>query len=164
MAPVGETTALVGRQSCQDGYYYSSGYCYSNSSWYWWGRWVFTAVVIIAILIIFFMLACVNNRRRRRQGLQPMWGTGWVPMAGGGKYYGPQYNNPNAYNGPPPQYNQGGAVPGQYTGNTFNSNDGFYGRPQTEGIQLQPPSNAYYPRAADGGYEPPAGPPPSKVA
>jgi hypothetical protein len=56
-------------------------------------------------------------------------------------------------------------VPNQYTGTTFNPNDGYYGA-QTQGVQ--PPPNAYVPLHRDAGaaagndYQPPAGPPPGK--
>lgn len=75
----------------------------------------------------------------------------------GNKYGG--YPNQN-YGPAPPPYGQS-AMPNQYTGNTFQSGDGYYG--QHEGIQLQAPQNAYYPRGGDM-YGPPAGPPPSKIA
>jgi hypothetical protein len=133
-----------------------SSYYYDNcSNWDYWGRWVFTAVVIIVIIGILFTLACVNARRRRRRGMTPMYGTGWM----GGKYQN-GYNNPQAYNPPPPQYSSQ-PMPNQYTGNTFNTNEGYYGH--HEGIQLQQPTNVYN-RAPENGYEAPPGPPPSKIA
>jgi len=79
--------------------------------------------------------------------------------------------NSNNYVPPPPQYS---ATPmqnyptnqqqqPQYTGQTFNSNEGYYGG-HNEGIA--PPQNAYYPQQRGVGgenvYEPPAGPPPGK--
>lgn len=76
---------------------------------------------------------------------------------------------PPPYYPPPPQYSaqdQGGnPPPGGYK---YGPNDGYYGSNQPgdgyyagnqEGIQLQPPQNAYH-RAADNDYAPPPGPPP----
>lgn len=82
-----------------------------------------------------------------------MYGTGWM----GGNRYG-RYPNQNYGAGPPP-YGQS-TVPPQYTGNTFQGGDGYYG--QREGV-LQQPENTYYPRGGEN-YGPPAGPPPSKIA
>jgi hypothetical protein len=75
-------------------------------------------------------------------------------------------NNPGGYAPPPPQYS---ATPmqnypqqqPQYTGQTFNSNEGYYGN-HNEGVA--PPPNAYYPnqRGGENVYEPPPGPPPGK--
>lgn len=152
---------------CNSGYYYSNGGCYPYSNWHFWGRWVFAGVVIVVILVVLVGLGCVNTRRRRRQGLAPRYGMGWL----GGRKYGQNYQgnynqgynqgyNQN-YQPPPPQYSQQ-PMPNQYTGNTFNSNEGYYGN-QNEGIALQQPSNSYYPRGGEHGYEPPAGPPPSKI-
>jgi hypothetical protein len=73
----------------------------------------------------------------------------------------PAYNNAGYYvhQGPPaPPYSP--PLNNQYTGNTFNSNDGYYG--QQSGIELQPPKNAYAPRGGDPVYESPEGPPPKK--
>jgi len=99
--------------------------------------------------------------------LSPMYGTGWM----GGKYnngppppqnYGNQnYGDPN-YQQPPPQYGQQNVYP-QYTGNTFNSNEGYYGQRNND-VPLQQPANTYNPNRGTDNYEPPAGPPPSKVA
>lgn len=108
---------------------------------------------------------CFNNRRRRRRGAQPLYGTGWIP---GSKP--PQHNNNGGYYSNQP-YNGGAAaappysppIGNQQTGNTFNSNDGYYGQNQygqhnynpyggqQNGIELQPPQNV---------YQPPHGPPP----
>ncbi|EOO02491.1 hypothetical protein UCRPA7_2058 [Phaeoacremonium minimum UCRPA7] len=155
MAPLAdELAAVVSRDvRCSSGYYYSGGYCYRYSSWYWWGRWVFAGVVILFIIVLLFLLGCMNARRRRRRGLQPRYGTGWM---GGPPAYTPgNYNQP-----PPPQYQQ---QQPQYTGNTFNSNEGYYGT-HNEGINLQQPQQSYYPRSGDdSGYAPPPGPPPSKI-
>lgn len=100
-----------------------------------------------------------------------MYGTGW--MAPAGKYDPNQQHQMNNYNqGYQPDYNQGYGQPQGYyntpppyggqaqapqnTGTTFNPNDGYYGQ-QQYGVQ-QPP-NTYHP---EGGYAPPAGPPPGK--
>jgi len=155
--------------TCPSGYYRSGTYCYPNSAWYFWGRWVFAGVVIVVVIGILVLLGCINARRRRRRGVAPMYGTGWL----GGKQntgapYAPQGGY--QYGPPPPQYSQN-AVPNQYTGNTYNSNDGYYGQQQqysygpqqNDGIQLQQPANTYS-RGGDNGYEPPPGPPPNKIA
>ena len=101
-----------------------------------------------------------------------MYGTGWMggkngaPPPGTAAPYAPQGGY--QYGPPPPQYSQQ-AMPNQYTGNTYNSNDGYYGQqhsygpPQNEGIRLQQPAHAYS-RGGENGYEPPPGPPPSKIA
>ena len=91
-----------------------------------------------------------------------MYGTGWVP--------GYQNVKPNeAYNNPAPPYTPN-PVPNQYTGNTFNSNDGYYGQRnqqnygyggQQNGIELQTPQQSYQ-RGGDNVYTPPSGPPPGK--
>ncbi|KIN04525.1 hypothetical protein OIDMADRAFT_17553 [Oidiodendron maius Zn] len=131
-----------------DGYYYN-GNC--NSNWYNWGRWVLAAGVAVFFIFVFLTLACLRNRRRRRLGLAPMYGTGWI---GGRPGYGPNpnqpYYNPNA---PPYQAPMGF----QQTGNTYNSNEGYYGRD----VELQQPPNVYA-RAGDPVYDAPAGPPPGK--
>jgi len=165
-----DLSLVVKRQigSCPSGYYRSGSYCYPNSSWYWWGRWVFAGVVIVAVIGILLLLGCISARRRRKRGTAPMYGTGWM----GGKHQGtaaPYAPQGHQYGPPPPQYSQQ-AMPNQYTGNTYNSNDGYYGQQQhgygpqqNEGIQLQQPAHTYA-RDADNGYAPPPGPPPSKVA
>ncbi|KAI5838416.1 chitin synthesis regulation, resistance to congo red-domain-containing protein [Morchella snyderi] len=79
---------LKSRQSTYDNAYDNSYYCngryYSNyddcySNWYSWGRWIFIAGIIIAFLILFSLCACITHRRRRR-GLQPYYGTAWMPF------------------------------------------------------------------------------------
>ena len=97
-----------------------------------------------------------------------MYGTGWVPAP--------------AYKPPQGQQNWGAAAPpysppiaNQPTGNTFNSNDGYYGHQQQygqnpyggqqSGVELQPPQSAYQPHVTRGGenvYEAPMGAPPGK--
>ena len=162
---------------CSSGYYDNGYGCVPTSSWTYWGRWVFAGVVVVIFIIILFLLGCVSARRRRRRGLSPMYGTGWM----GGKYggnpgynngpggYGPGYGGPQyggqQYAPPPPQYSRD-QVPNQYTGTTFNSNDGYYGNHHgTENIPLQQPGHTYAPnRGGEGqGFEPPPGPPPSKI-
>lgn len=101
--------------------------------------------------------------------MSPFYGTGW--MSNNQKYY-PQ-NTTYAYNQQYPQQGHGQGQPGQYqnpppaygqqqpqyTGTTFNPNDGYYGN-HNEGINLQQPQNAYH--QPQGTYAPPAGPPPGK--
>lgn len=97
-----------------------------------------------------------------------MYGTGWVPTPG----YKPPTNQQNNYGPAAPPYSP--PIAGQNTGNTFNSNDGYYGQQQyghnpyggqQSGVELQPPQNAYHGGNARGGdnvYEAPYGPPPGK--
>jgi len=148
--------------------------CYST--WDNWGRWVALVVIIVCILILAFLCTCYSSRRRRRRGQAPMYGTGWLPYnnypynhAGTNKRAGnaaPGYYA-NDYHPPPPY------VGNQATGNTFNTNEGYYGhhngvQPQNE-FELQQPSSSYQPRRGTGGddvydapeaYEAPVGPPP----
>ncbi|CAD6439063.1 838e2045-93fa-43bd-99ab-00429dc195d1 [Sclerotinia trifoliorum] len=139
------------------------GNCYST--WGSWGRWVVLVLIILAFVLLAFGLSCLNSRRRRRQGVQPMYGTGWMAKP---PPYG-HYNQPGAYNygPPPPMYTQNGPIPPQQTGNTFNSNDGYYGHHgqpvQQEGIELQQPPHAYT-RGGEDVYQAPTGPPPGKMA
>ncbi len=123
---------------------------------------MFAAICVVVVIAILFLLGCVNARRRRRRGMQPMYGTGW--MGNNNKYGGAQQYPPQGYNHgqpPPPQYSTN-AMPNQYTGNTFNANEGYYGQ-HNQGVELQQPANTYN-RGGDHGYEPPPGPPPSKIA
>ncbi|KAF7907841.1 hypothetical protein BELL_0345g00010 [Botrytis elliptica] len=140
-----------------DGY----GNCYST--WGSWGRWVVLVLIILAFVLLAFGLSCINSRRRRRQGIQPMYGTGWMAKP---PPYGHYNNQPGAYNygPPPPMYTPNGQIPPQQTGNTFNSNDGYYGHHGHHGqpdIELQQPPNAYT-RGGDDVYQAPMGPPPTK--
>lgn len=86
----------------------------------------------------------------------------------------PQYNNNGGWFGyggnknnqppppPPPQYTPGpNPVAGQYTGQTFDSNEGYYGHHAND-VPLQQPAGSYYPRGGDNVYQPPEGPPPAK--
>ncbi|ORY65946.1 chitin synthesis regulation, resistance to congo red-domain-containing protein [Pseudomassariella vexata] len=148
MAPVVD---LLKRQSrCPSGQYYRNGYCYS--SWAWYGRWIFAAVVIAVIIIILTASSCIRSRRQRRRGVQPMYGMGWMAP--------PQnYNNaaPPAYGAQNQSYPMNNQP--QYTGNTFNTNDGYYGH--HEGIA--PPKNVYTNDNRNETYAPPEGPPPGKT-
>ncbi|UNI14595.1 hypothetical protein JDV02_001210 [Purpureocillium takamizusanense] len=153
------------------------GYCY-NSRWYDWGRWVVVGAIIFFCLLILLSCTCVARRRRRR-GAQPMYGTGW--MAPAGKYgqnghemnnyqtgynqqqgYDQQYQQqgwnqqPGGYANPPPAYGQQHP---QYTGTTFNPNDGYYGQQQGQQYGVQQPPNTYQ---REGNFSPPPGPPPGK--
>lgn len=143
--------------------------CYSN--WDTWGRWVALGVIVVCILLLAFLCSCYNSRRRRRRGMAPMYGTGWMASGPpGGQQYG-HTAPPGVYYSHEP-YNGGAAppysppLPKQTTGNTFNSNEGYYGQHgygQTGGIELQEPSSSYQPqRGGDPVYEAPLGPPPRK--
>src|SRR4051794_19782990 len=102
--------------------------------------------------------------------MAPMYGTGWMAKPPQGQHYN---NNGGYYNSNQP-YNGGQAAPpysppinSQQTGNTFNSNEGYYGNQggygQQNGVELQPPSNVYSPqRGGEPVYEAPQGPPPGK--
>lgn len=161
MAPITETLHSLLPRYCR----YGSdvyGNCYRrNSTWNNWGRWVALVVIIFVVLLLAIGCSCINARRRRKQGLNPRYGTGWL----GGK--------PGVYNNQPQYYNnaqQGGPAAPPYspppqnyqnTGNTFNSNEGYYG--QQSGIELQQPNNIYQPqRGGQNVYEAPQGPPPGK--
>jgi len=162
MAPTLSVEGLEKRQ-----YGYCNGfYCYNgNSSWNNWGRWVALVCIIVFVLLLAIAFSCVSARRRRRRGLNPYYGTGWM----GGKpaqYQNNQgyYGNNGGYNGgvggPAPPY-EPGPVNNQYTGNTFNRDDGYYG--QQNGVELQPPQSSYQPgRGGDPVYSAPQGPPPGK--
>ncbi|CAK7232850.1 hypothetical protein SBRCBS47491_008408 [Sporothrix bragantina] len=163
MAPARDMiAALQSRDICPSGYYYSGGYCYRNSNWYWWGRWVLLGVIVF-IFFLFLLIMSRRVRRQRRQGVQPAYGTSW--MGWGHNQQQPQYNNQQAYAAPPPQYSQ---QPNEanYTGGTYNSNQGYYGQNNggyNNDIPLQQPGNTYYPpREVNDDYAPPEGPPPSK--
>jgi len=150
--------SLIARYYC-----YNGGYGYDDcyySSWDNWGRWVALAAIVAFVLFIAVLFSCINARRRRRQGLPPRYGTGWTTGAWGNKNQ-PYYNN-GAYNGgaAAPPYSPPAQHP-QYTGNTFNSNEGYYG--QQSGVEMQPPRNTYAPpRGGEQVYEAPQGPPPHK--
>jgi hypothetical protein len=91
-----------------------------------------------------------------------MYGMGW--MGGYKPPIGQQYGQGGYYSNQP--YNGGAAppysppVPNQETGNTFNSNEGYYGN---QGYELQQPQSSYQPqRGGDPVYDAPMGPPPRK--
>ncbi|KAF4966998.1 hypothetical protein FZEAL_10586, partial [Fusarium zealandicum] len=136
MAPAGD---LVARDyaRCRYGYTWNGSYC-SRNNWSYWGRWVLAGICIFVFLT--FLLCCLTmSRRRRRRGVKPMYGTGW--MAGGPNNKWGQnnqnthqmnnYGNPNqqqyGYGPPPPPPAYGQQQQPQYTGTTFNTNDGYYG-------------------------------------
>lgn len=164
-------TAINSYDNCPSGYYYNNGRC-SSSNWNYWGRWVLAAVVIVFFIIVFFFWSCLGNRRRRRRGVQPIYGTGWMtpgqqPQYGNGWFgHGQQAKNnvppqqPLQQQPPPPQYTPR-PMDSQYTGQTYDTNEGYYGHHNND-IPLQQPTSAYYPRGGDNVYEPPAGPPPTK--
>jgi len=146
------------------GYGYNDGYYY-GSSWDRWGRWVALVCIIVFVLILAFVFSCLNARRRRSRGLPPRYGTGWIAGKPPVGHNGPQYNYYNGANG---GYNGGAPAPpysppmeNNNTGNTFNSNDGYYG--QQSGIELQQPQHSYQPpRGGEPVYGAPPGPPPAK--
>lgn len=95
-----------------------------------------------------------------------MYGTAWIPYGNGANKYATQ--NQNYYANQP--YNGGAPAPpysppfeNQATGNTYNSNEGYYGYGnnggyggQQSGIELQQPSSAYQPqRGGDPVYDGP---------
>jgi len=142
-----------------------NGNCYDQyNSWGGWGRWVVLVAIVVVVLLVFFIFSCINSRRRRRAGLAPRYGTGWLAGNTPPGHNRAQYTN-NYYSNEP--YDGGAAPPysppvnQQYTGNTFNSNEGYYG--QQSGVEMQPPQNAYQPqRGGDPVYDAPQGPPPKK--
>ncbi|TAQ83271.1 hypothetical protein B7494_g8405 [Chlorociboria aeruginascens] len=139
------------------------GNCYSNSTWNNWGRWVALVVIIAFFIILALLFSCFSSRRRRRRGLAPMYGTGWMAKPPQGNYGQPPYYAHDQYNGaPPPVYSP--PLNNQSTGNTFNSNDGYYAHHpnggQQSGIELQPPQHTFQPqREYEPVYATPAGPP-----
>ncbi|KAF7550583.1 hypothetical protein G7Z17_g5625 [Cylindrodendrum hubeiense] len=170
MAPFEHSVNLVAR------YYCNSYYSNCNSRWHSWGRWVVAAIAAGLFLLVLFSCLLVSRRRRNR-GVQPIYGTGWMAP---GKYgnqpnnhqmydynqQGGQFQQQQAYGGyppapPPPAYGQ--QQQPQYTGTTFDANDGYYGQhnqqppPQHTGVQ---PLQGTYQREEV--YSPPQGPPPGK--
>jgi len=163
---------------CRAGYTYnaSRNRCYRNN-WSYWGRWLVAGIVIFFFLL--FFMCCLISRRRKSRGVKPVYGTGWMaakPWGNNNQAY--NYGNQGGYNQGYNQggYNQGGYNQGgyqqnnggynappaygqqqqpQYTGTTFNANDGYYG--QNSGVQH--PEGTYQ---RDGGYAAPPGPPPGK--
>lgn len=175
MAPSAIVTLLAKRDYTRCD---SNGYCrqYYTSTWDDWGRWAALGAIVFFFLFIAFLWSCINNRRRRRRGMQPMNGTGWMPFAGPKPPQGQQnsgYYQNAPYNGghpAPPMYSP--PIGNQATGNTFNSNDGYYGNHgaggynpyggQQSGIELQQPTGTYQPQGQRDVYEAPMGPPPGK--
>jgi uncharacterized membrane protein len=49
-------TLLPSIGNCPSGTYYSNGYCYSNSGWYFWGRWLFAGIVILFVIAAIILL------------------------------------------------------------------------------------------------------------
>lgn len=115
-------------------------------------------VVIFLFFLIFFLFSCITARRRRRRGMQPFYGTGWVPGARPGvpqqqqpygtaqPYYGNTTTN-TGYGAPAPPYSP--------------PNQGYYYGEQQNGVELQAPQQSHM-RAGENVYEPPPGPPPGK--
>jgi hypothetical protein len=139
------------------------GYYTCSSRWNSWGRYVLAGAAILLFLIVLLSCLCMARRRRKR-GHRPYYGTGW--MAPPPKYgahqndYSLNQNQQQQYSGqnyqnPPPAYGQQYPQQPQYTGTTFNPNDGYYG--QNSGVQSPPVS--YQP---DNMYPPPPGPPGAK--
>lgn len=101
-------------------------------------------------------------RRQRRTGATPAYGTSWM---GWGQGQQQQYNNPQNYGAPPPQYSQQPQQEPQYTGGTYNSNQGYYGQntgTYNNDVPVQQPQNSYYPPREVNDYAAPEGPPPAK--
>lgn len=159
---------LVPRQyyRCRSGWSYRNGRCQRNR-WNHWGRWVLAGVVIAVFVLFLFCCLCLSRRRKRR-GVKPVYGTGWMAngfnknnnqhqMNQGGYNYGQQ----NGFNGAPPPPAYGQPQQQQYTGNTFNSNEGYYGQGHDQGQYsgVQAPQGTYQ---RDDPYGPPPGPPPGK--
>jgi len=154
---------------CSYGWNWNGRRCVRNN-WSYWGRWVLAGIVII--FFVLFLFCCLFSRRRKRRGVKPVYGTGWMaakPWGNnnnnhqmynygnqGGYNQGYQQNN-GGYGAPPPPPAYGQQQQPQYTGTTFNTNDGYYGQGQYSGVQQ--PQGTYQ---REGAYSPPAGPPPGK--
>jgi len=147
-------TEIAKRDRCRSRY---GGYYECNSNWYYWGRWVLAGIALVAFFVV-LLSCCLIARRRRRRGTKPMYGTGW--MAPPPKYGAHQndyqlnsnaqgYNNQSwggaNYGNAPPSYGQTQPHQPQYTGTTFNSNEGYYGNSQYPNAGVQSPPNAYQP-------------------
>ncbi|KAF5723161.1 hypothetical protein FMUND_2122 [Fusarium mundagurra] len=154
---------------CRYGQTWNGRTCVRNN-WSYWGRWVLAGIIVFFFVLL--LSCCLFSRRRKRRGVKPVYGTGWMAA----KPWGNNNNNHQMYNyGNQGGYNQGyqqhnggyGAPPPppaygqqqqpQYTGTTFNTNDGYYGQGQYSGVQQ--PQGTYQ---REGAYSPPAGPPPGK--
>ncbi|KAG7420081.1 chitin synthesis regulation, resistance to congo red-domain-containing protein [Fusarium sp. MPI-SDFR-AT-0072] len=154
---------------CSYGWNWNGRRCVRNN-WSYWGRWVLAGIVIF--FFVLFLFCCLFSRRRKRRGVKPVYGTGWMaakPWGNnnnnhqmynygnqGGYNQGYQQNN-GGYGAPPPPPGYGQQQQPQYTGTTFNTNDGYYGQGQYSGVQQ--PQGTYQ---REGAYSPPAGPPPGK--
>lgn len=150
-------------------------YCYDRygrqyrcrTQWNNWGRWVALAVIVIAALILFFIIACISSRRRRKAGRKPFYGTGWAGNVR--PFQGQQQYNPN-YNTQQPQYGQqGGYGQGGYGGGgynaappNYNQSTGGYGQHQPGGEAQSYFGGQRGDVEMNGGFAPPAGPPPGK--
>lgn len=114
--------------------------------------------------LIFLIFSCITSRRRRRQGQNPWRGTGWAAGRTPAGHAPAQYTGQAApYSGnegaaAPPVYSPAASQGGYYNQgyNGGGANQGYFGG-QQQGVELQQPENVY---ARDGGYAPPAGPPP----
>ncbi|KAF4438899.1 hypothetical protein FACUT_4527 [Fusarium acutatum] len=154
---------------CPYGRSWNGQRCVRNN-WSYWGRWVLAGIVIFFFVLL--LSCCLFSRRRKRRGVKPVYGTGWMaakPWGNnnnnhqmynygnqGGYNQGYQQNN-GGYGAPPPPPAYGQQQQPQYTGTTFNTNDGYYGQGQYSGVQQ--PQGTYQ---REGAYSPPAGPPPGK--
>ncbi|KAF5630854.1 hypothetical protein F52700_7073 [Fusarium sp. NRRL 52700] len=155
---------------CSYGWNWNGRTCVRNN-WSYWGRWVLAGIIIF--FFVLFLSCCLLSRRRKSRGVKPVYGTGWMaakPWGNnnnnnhqmynygnqGGYNQGYQQNN-GGYGAPPPPPAYGQQQQPQYTGTTFNTNDGYYGQGQYSGVQQ--PQGTYQ---REGAYSPPAGPPPGK--
>lgn len=95
-------------------------------------------------------------RRRRRRGNKPMYGTGWMaPPPKYGAHQNDTQLNSNVqgqqgwgganYGNAPPAYGQAAPHQPQYTGTTYNSNEGYYGNNPYPNTGVQSPPIAYQP-------------------
>ena len=103
----------------------------------------------------------VGNHHNNTAGAHQMnsygqggYNQGAYPQGGYNQGWNQQGYNQGAYQSPPAY----GQQP-QYTGTTFNPNDGYYGNQQ---YPQQPPNT--YQRDVGGDFSPPPGPPPGKHA
>lgn len=98
---------------------------------------------ILQILTPRVFCRCLSARYRRRNNRRPYYGTGWLakPPAYDNAY--PQQGGYYGGGGPAAPPYTAGPIPGQQTGNTFNSNEGYYGQ-QHGAYEMQPPQNVYY--------------------
>ncbi|KIV92888.1 hypothetical protein PV10_04149 [Exophiala mesophila] len=168
--------SLIARQYYQT-CYNSYGQPYRcRTAWNSWGRWAALGVILAGALLLFFLCACFSSRRRRKHGRQPYYGTGWAgrtPWGHGQAQYNPNYQQtqqPQQGYQNPPTYNQTQSTGGYYGpgANTGNNNTGGgeamnYYQGRGGDVEMQTPNNTYG-GSGPGGFEPPPGPPPSKIA